>query len=245
MKRALVLQHVEFEGPGRVAALLADRGYAVEIRRLYAGEMVPERLAAGEVLVVMGGPMGVGDLDDPAFPFLRAEVLLLRRCIEADVPVLGICLGAQLLAHAAGAEVGRMLDEGGGRVFEVGWGKVRANPESASNALLDGLPGEFDVLHWHGDAFAVPAGAALLLSTDVCRSQAFVLGSRQIGLQFHAECGPEDVETFLREDGDFVVLANGPRGVEELRRETRERASLSKEARERLLENIVERLTGR
>src|SRR5437867_2308533 len=103
--KAIVLQHVDYEGPAGLAPLFAEHGYELELRRLYLGAELPSQLSPGELLVVMGGPMGVGALDAPEFPFLRRELALLQACIAQDSPVLGICLGAQLLAHAAGAAV--------------------------------------------------------------------------------------------------------------------------------------------
>src|SRR5690349_25036641 len=110
MSRAIVLTHAAHEGPARLAPLLAARGFALDVRELHLGAPVPEAPEPGTILVVMGGALGVADL--PAQPFLRREVALLERCVAARAPVLGICLGAQLLAHAAGSEVKQMGDAG-------------------------------------------------------------------------------------------------------------------------------------
>src|SRR3954467_5901295 len=119
-KRAVILQHVEFEGPARIADVLIEAGLVLDVRALYRGDEVPSQLDRGDVLVVMGGPMGVADLDDPAYPFLGREVDLLRRTITDDAPMLGVCLGAQLLAHAGGAAVYPMSEaKSGWRVYEV------------------------------------------------------------------------------------------------------------------------------
>src|ERR1043166_7248326 len=118
----------------------------------------------------MGGPMGVGERDRPEYSFLRDEIELLRGCIAADAPVLGICLGAQLLAHAAGARVHPMTGgaDGSGR-YEVGWAPVRFH-RTEDDDVLSGLPAEAPVLHWHGDTFTLPAGARLLASTTICQN---------------------------------------------------------------------------
>src|SRR4051812_37287478 len=105
MSRAVILQQVEFEGPGRIIPSFRDFGIPTETRHLYRGDEVPTDLDDLRVLVVLGGPMGVADIASPQYPFLAKELELLRRMIAADRPVLGICLGAQLLAHAAGAKV--------------------------------------------------------------------------------------------------------------------------------------------
>src|SRR5579863_10294205 len=114
MKSAVVLQHADFEGPARIAGLLSTSGYEVEVRSLHRGEAIPSRMDPRSLLVVMGGSMGVGDIGRPEFPFLEDEVALLKRRVEGDAPVLGVCLGAQLLAHAAGARVYPMRERGGG-----------------------------------------------------------------------------------------------------------------------------------
>src|SRR6185503_19064572 len=105
MSKAVILQHVPHEGPGRIIPVFRDYGIPTEVRHLYKGDEVPSDLDELRVLIVMGGPMGVADVGNEKYPFLAKEIELLRRLVAADRPVLGICLGAQLLAHAAGAKV--------------------------------------------------------------------------------------------------------------------------------------------
>ncbi len=241
MKTATVLKHVEFEGPSRISSILRDEGYELDVRSLHRGDPVPPAGAGGDLLVVMGGPMGVADLGRPEYAFLRAEVDLLRRRIEDDAPVLGVCLGAQLLAHAAGARVYPMTGHDGARRLEVGWGPIRLL--RGDDGLLDGLPSEVVVLHWHGDTFDVPAGARLLASSEICPNQAFRLRRSLFGLQFHCESTAEDVENWLREDADFVERANGPGAVERLRRETARHVEALRGVGDRLLARIVRAAT--
>lgn len=243
MKRAVVLQHVPFEGPAAIARLLAERGFSLDVRRLDLGAEVPSMLDEGDVLIVMGGPMGVGDIGDPEFPFLAREVELLRRVIADDAPMLGVCLGAQLLAHAAGARVYPATHPDGSRCYEVGWGPIRVHHDGATDALVAGLPAEMVVLHWHGDTFDLPEGALHLASTAACPNQAFRTGSRQFGLQFHCEAGDAEVAEFLRADAAFVEKANGPSGVVALERATQGLTAASREARERLLGNLLAAMT--
>jgi GMP synthase (glutamine-hydrolysing) len=239
MKRALILQHAAFEGPARIAELLVALGYTLDIRSLAGGDAVPSRLAPDELLIMMGGSMGVGDLADPAYPYLQREVALLSRCIADDAPVLGVCLGAQLLAHAAGAAVYPMAggEARSGR-YEVGWAPLTFHVRG-DDRVLAGMPAETPMLHWHGDTFDLPHGARLLASTSVCRNQAFMLGSRQFGLQFHCESSPADIETFLRFDAEFVVKANGPDGVERVRSDTALYIGSYRRVGDQLLLNIL------
>jgi GMP synthase-like glutamine amidotransferase len=131
-----------------------------------------------------------------------------------------------------------MRTEEGLRLYEVGWAPITFFP-SVSDDVLAGMPSEAPVLHWHGDAFQVPPGARLLASSAVCRSQGFRLGRRQFGLQFHCELGEEDIENFLRGDADYVRQANGPDGIEALRRDTHRYIASFRKVGDRLLQNIL------
>lgn len=241
MKTAIVLKHVDFEGPSRIAPLLVERGYQLDIRELHRGALVPSHLGHDELLLVMGGPMGVADLDNPQFSFLEREVELLRSCIERDQPVLGVCLGSQLLAHAAGARVHQMHD-GRARQYEVGWGAIRFHHETKED-VLRGLPREGRVLHWHGDTFELPTGARHLASSTICAQQAFRLG-RQFGLQFHCEVTNTDVEAWLAADDGFVIRANGEEAFAQIRRDTAQYMREQDELGDRLFGNILDAIDG-
>jgi GMP synthase (glutamine-hydrolysing) len=217
-KRAVVLQHLPHEGPGRLGPLLVTLGYHTELIELYRAAPIPD-VSRDDLLIVLGGSMGVGDVDRPEYPFLRGELELLTRRVQEDAPTLGVCLGSQLIAAAAGSRVYGMTDASGARRYEVGWAPLTFH-HSEALALFEGIPDSAEVLHWHGDTFELPKGAKLLASTPVCRNQAFQLGRRVFGLQFHAETTTEDVEKFLAAGADYVIHANGAGAVEALRRDT-------------------------
>jgi GMP synthase (glutamine-hydrolysing) len=233
MKRATVIQHTPTEGPERVGELLAERGYACDVRQVHAGDAVPRALAPGQPLVVMGGPMGVSDAGDARYPFLQPEIDLLRALVAAGHPVLGICLGAQLLAAGAGARVYP------NPVREVGWGPVDLVGREREPALA-GLGAREMVLHWHGDTFDLPAGAVHLASTPACRNQAFRLGARQFALQFHCELSRATIATWVRDDADYVRGALGGGGAAQILADSERHHAAARAVWDRLLGNILD-----
>jgi GMP synthase (glutamine-hydrolysing) len=238
----IILQHLELEGPGRLAPLALARGWTLEIRHLYSGDPVPQHVQAGEALVVMGGPMGVGDLTDPRWPFLAKEVAALASLVPSGAPVLGICLGAQLIAHALGARVAPLLiGDPPVRHREVGWGAVSFHGD---DPVLAGMPAALDVLHWHGDAFALPPGAVRLASTLACPEQMFRFGSRTFALQFHLEVEPDEIARWTREDADFVRSANGPGGPARILADTARIQPRQQAAADRLIGNLLDALAS-
>ncbi len=176
--RLLVLQHVPHEGPGLIGALARARGAAVDVVRLDRGEALPE-LDGAHALVVMGGPMGVHDLDE--HPYLEDERRLMAQAVEEGVPLLGVCLGAQQLARALGARVWAGSEQ------EIGAGTVVLTAAARDDALLGDAPSPLPCFHWHGDTFEPPEGAVRLAASDAYANQAFRAGGRAWGLQFHVE----------------------------------------------------------
>jgi GMP synthase-like glutamine amidotransferase len=176
------LTHVPYEGLGALECALIRAGHGLARTRLYAGEPLPDPEAV-EGLVVMGGPMSIHD--EQEHPWLVAEKRFVARVLERGVPVLGICLGAQLVAHALGARVRPNAER------EIGWFPVERTAGAGPSAL-DGLPRRFTAFHWHGETFDLPQGAVHLASSAACRNQAFMHG-RALALQFHLEVLPSGV----------------------------------------------------
>jgi GMP synthase (glutamine-hydrolysing) len=243
---AHVLQHAATEGPGRIAGVARELGLGVALHELFAGARVPEALPDGDVLVVMGGSMGVGDLGDDRWPFLEAEAKLLARVLRHGAPVLGVCLGAQLMAHALGARVFPLeVGSPAVRLCEVGWGAVTFVAPPGSEPALAGLDASEVVLHWHGDTFDLPEGATLLASTLVCPHQMFRYGAKSFAVQFHVEVDAADVPTWVREDASFVQTANGPQGGARIVAETARLAPRVRQTGDRLIRNMLAVMLGR
>lgn len=194
--RAHILQHVAFEGPGAIAGWLAARGAVVGVTAFHEPDAALPALDDLDLVIAMGGPMSVND--EAELPWLRAEKDFLRRAMQAGMPVLGICLGSQLMASALGAEVYRNADK------EIGWFPVAAVPAPAEAFAF---PAEATVLHWHGETFDLPAGAVHLAASAACRHQAFQWGERAIGLQCHPEATVETVALLIQHCADELVDA--------------------------------------
>lgn len=177
VKQAVAVRHVHFEDLGTFEAVLASAGYEVSYRDVGVHDLGTLEPVEPELLVVLGGPIGV--YEDEAYPFLERERDLLKARLAANRPTLGICLGAQLIAAALGA---RVYPSG---VKEIGFAPIALTEAERSGPLrhLANVP----VLHWHGDTFDLPEGARHLASTKVCFNQAFALGPNVLGLQFHPE----------------------------------------------------------
>jgi GMP synthase (glutamine-hydrolysing) len=192
------LQHDAAEGPGHIEPWARGRGHTLSATQLFNDEPLPSP-EDFDWLVVMGGPMNVYQTAE--FPWLTREKRFIEAALHAKKTVVGMCLGAQLLADVLGARVRR------NEHAEIGWFPVQLTPDGQRSTLLSSLPAEFTVLHWHGDTFELPRGATHLARSEACANQAFTYGPRALGLQFHLEFSSQSVRALLQEDEQ---LGSGP-----------------------------------
>ncbi|EMP7587700.1 type 1 glutamine amidotransferase [Pseudomonas aeruginosa] len=185
MSDILILTHAEFCPPGHLGAVLAERGLDFRVIRADLGELAGLDAERPRAVAIMGGPMSVND----DLPWLRDELALLRRFIERRIPLIGHCLGGQLLARALGATVRHQP------YTEMGWQPMQR--ESRDSPWLAGLPERFSIFQWHGDAFDLPQGAERLLSSPWCENQGFSWGDHVLGLQGHPEMTEELVRRWI------------------------------------------------
>ncbi|MFN4064444.1 MAG: glutamine amidotransferase [Parazoarcus communis] len=187
MKTAIAIRHLHFEDLGMLEPLLASRGYVVRYLDAATDALYTGEVAAADLLIVLGGP--VGAFDDALYPFIRDELTVIEQRLARRRPLLGICLGAQLIARALGADVVSM------GVKEIGYAPLTLTAEGEKSVLaaLANTP----VLHWHGDRFDIPAGATHLAGTAVCANQAFSVGRHVLALQCHLEADLAQIEQWL------------------------------------------------
>jgi len=250
MSSAYILQQSPAYGPGRVTNVLRDFGIPVEVRKLFAGDEVPADAHEVRLAIVLGGPMRISDMGSAQYPFLAKEVELLHQLIAVDRPVLGIGLGAQLLAHSAGAKVNPGTPE-------IGWHPVHFPFPGGTEPMVMGMTDGMPMFHWHIDSFdlprlpapptppppgtpPMPSGNSLLSSTKATKNQAFRFRNRLFGFQYHIELTPSDLEAILGAGRDELAKALGPEAEGRIRQETEKNWSRYERLGDRLLRNFVQ-----
>jgi len=193
--RVVCLQHVSFEGPGAFASSLAKRGVALE-HYLVPRNGLPND--AGDLLIVMGGPMSVNDSDG----WIAEETAFLRTALLAGKPVIGVCLGSQFMAKALGATVRP------GKALEIGMTPIRLTPEAKHDPIFSALPDSFEVFEWHGEVFDLPNDCVPLAGSAVAPLQAFRFGACAYGLLFHVEMEPAGIDALCRECAPDLIKAH-------------------------------------
>jgi len=182
------LQHVPFEGLGCIEAWIVEHGHTLTNTLFYQNTDLPE-LDDFDWLVIMGGPMGV--YDDAIYPWLPLEKEFIRRAIEHNKTVIGICLGSQLIAEVLGASVYPNKQK------EIGWYEITKTKPASELSLLADFEETLSVFHWHGDTFSLPAGSVRLFSSEVCQNQCFLFNEKVLGLQFHLEVSRQSLTEML------------------------------------------------
>lgn len=186
-----ILQHIHCETLGLILDCLKSAGIEMRFVRVFEGNPIPSNLHAQAGLIVMGGPMSV--YDHKQFPFLLDEQRLIEQALKDDKPVLGICLGSQLLAATLGAEVKS------GAKKEIGWHPVALTKAAKADALWEGVPPRFMAYHWHGDVFELPQGTVPLASSELTTCQGFRYGANAYGFLFHMEVTEKIIQSMVRE----------------------------------------------
>ncbi len=199
--RVHCLMNIGFEGPGYITDWMDQHGHSMQVWRLYEDLSLPD-IEDVDLLVVMGGPMNIYQED--RYPYLTGEKELIKACIREQKQVLGICLGAQLIADALGEKVFKNKEK------EIGWFPVHTDGDSEGHEIPPVFPDTFFAFHWHGETFGLPEGARLLGSSMACFNQGFLYGDHVLALQFHLEITPQIVEDLLvhaagdMRPGDYV-----------------------------------------
>lgn len=196
--RVLLLQHAAPEGPGTLGTFLEARGVSLTTCRIHEGEPIPPEPGDASAIITLGGPESVVGGKIPRF--FSEEAALLSEALRREVPILGICLGAQILARVCGAKVNRAP------TVEFGWFPVELTAEGLRDPLFRGAEKSFDVFQWHEDTFDIPRGGTRIAEGALCRNQAFRWGGNAYGLQFHLEVTPEMA-------GEWLATADRPRST--------------------------------
>lgn len=198
MKPVAIFRHSTTEGPGYFATFLDRNGIPWQLIRVDQGESIPANPGAYAGLVFMGGPMSVND----PLPWIPPVLQLIRDAVAADIPVLGHCLGGQLISRALGGVVSK------NPVKEIGWGEITAADNDAARAWLDGLT-RFEGFHWHGETFSLPVGATRILGSQYCENQAYVIG-RHLAMQCHVEMTAPMIREWCRHGADEIAASDSP-----------------------------------
>ncbi len=186
-------QHVPFEGLGTIQKWIESHGHLLSVTQFFHDDTLP-KIDKIDWLIMMGGPMGV--YDENIFPWLAKEKEFISEAIRQNKKVLGICLGAQLIASALGVKVYPNAQK------EIGWFPVRVTPDGKSSNLFKNIPQQFTAFHWHGDTFDLPEGAHWLAESEACKHQAFSFDKHVLGLQFHLEVERNNVELLVQNCGN-------------------------------------------
>ena len=194
MSDFLVLQHIDCEDLGTIEQAMIHRGISYRYVRLFDGDPLPEDIKNYSGLIILGGPMNVYEED--VYPYLKGEDILIKEAVKRRIPVLGICLGGQLIAKATGAKVNK------GTKKEIGWYDLLLTPGGKADKVFKNFPERLTVFQWHGDTFDIPSDATHLAGSVLFPNQAFRIGDNIYGLQFHLEVTQKMISRWINEYKD-------------------------------------------
>ena len=212
MKKLLVLKNIEREGPGLFLKVAKEKGFLPEIYNLYLGEKLPEA-KKDDLILIMGGPMSVREINNEKYFWLKDETDFLKRAIENQISIIGVCLGAQILAHILGGKIEKLKDESKNKNNpELGWSEISSVDEKSNDEISLIIKKTLKVLHWHGDRIILPPQAKLLASSARCNEQFFQIGDYIYGLQFHVETEGLMTDDWIKNDKKFIISVLGKNG---------------------------------
>ena len=231
MKPVAIFRHSPTEGPGYFATYLDSRDVPWKLIAVDEGEAVPERATDFSGLVFMGGPMSVND----DLPWIPPVLGLIRGAVAAEVPVLGHCLGGQLISKALGGTVGR------NPVKEIGWGEIEVADNPQARAWFGPDLKRFESFHWHGETFTIPPGGVRIMGNRHCENQGFAVGCN-LGMQCHVEMTTDLIESWCKSGADEIANAKSPavQKPEEIRQRMQEKLVALREVATRLYDRWVE-----
>ena len=244
MKKLLVLQNIEREGPGLFLKIAKEMGFIAEIYNLSLGEKLPETKKE-DLILIMGGPMSVRDIHNEKYFWLREETDYIKRAINNQISIIGVCLGAQLLAHVLGGKIEKLKDDfNKENKPELGWDEIKSIDKKSQDEISLGLKKPLKVLHWHADRIILPPRAELLASSDRCNEQLFKVGENIYGLQFHVETEGLMTDVWIENDKEFIISVLGENGQKILKNQCKEFESSTFNARVFFIKKLLNKIIG-
>ena len=243
--RLVIIKHIEREGPGLFLRLAHETGMEVKEIDVYLGELLPIPKES-DIFLSLGGPMGISDLENPNYPWLKDEIALIKEILLAEIPFIGICLGAQLLAYASGGNVTPLLDsETKVPLAEIGWAPIKVIDKTMSNNLIKGINKSIFSLHWHSDRILLPSRAHIIASSVRCEEQMFRIGNFAYGLQCHLEILLDDLHRWTKEDKEYIIQNLGLDGPEVISKQNEKYCLITQKQRLEFIRYLLSLLLAR
>ena len=231
---------MRIEGPGLFSKIARNKGFKIEIIRLDLGDKLPN-LNTGDILLILGGSMGIKDVGKDKYPWLEKEVKLIKSILNKDIGIIGVCLGAQLLSYAAGGDTELLKSGTPLRPNpEIGWDEIYSVDYQSEDEISMILKKPMKVLHWHEDRILLPQKAKLLASSKNCMEQLFKIRNKAYGLQFHVEPEANMINDWIEYYKDFIISGLGPTGIKRLKEDENLNEKITLESRVIFIEKLLE-----